>query len=977
MQSGSPTPTPEQMAAEQKRRQDEANEKKEREEKAQRYEDWRFAVLMADKLQYERAGWHRLYGPDKNDKDDNFMGLSLSSKEFDNLKLPPGTYVYKGKPPLDGMTLKVDKDGNVSRRPAPTNSKEFGEGMRASIDLLAGRRGANTICLTYGDLDRMQEYVDSLDPYYKAYFLKQVQKNLQTTIQMCSEKGLAVEYDETTKYLIEEMAMLNDVPKYFEPFSFLNKRESVFEQMGQGIKNYIDSKKKSFHEAVMLSPVTMHADMQEKDVASNKFYIQKDGDAFQYMYKDHNGKVKKGVVTEQELKANIARLEEIVAKNPFGYLGERLMYPFGTARGRNEPVRSELNRNKDLLAAMQKDPFHATFGDLKNDIIANVALQHPVNANVKQAMLAAVISTVPGGVVPASSPTVIPNLFGLTKMEAVADIGKLDQTDMKAGVLYLQKDGDDLQFKYLDDKGVDYKGTLTTNDISGVKAADLRKAMQQDLMQAPFSDLCNISSLVPEILRTVSDKSDHIDYNLRFEKLQKISEVNQKRSELMMGLTDEKSLKKQKTSLTQEVKSITDANVANKAAAKTELVSHAYKSKGYELASMSSLSDGDKQKAEPGKIYLTDKGGYVVRDAKGKVHEGKLPTTVDVTNLPGKLKDPNFKSTILDEIEKITPGISQVATTPEDKIKVVSKEIKEIEARYKSAEGIMQKMEDTFQAQQNLLDNPEQLRRADKVAKLQGKNQFLGKEKFYQEQQKKFDDVKNVIAELGKHDQVEQPLRAEILQEARNEIAELKEQLDAWKVELGILEGNAKAVSPQDDASKAQLDSIENQKEDIDKLEKELDKKEQQIAQLEIRNDPTNYHVVLVTAGVNVKQPLDINELLKISEEHGGRPVLIKDGNDIKICGFTGQTDAVTGDPKWDVQTLDKTKFAGLTARFPANAGDKPVTEVLYKGSGMHDEIASKKGHVLLYDNARNQAQERAEKKAIAKGELQQGTRLK
>ncbi|OGO94350.1 MAG: hypothetical protein A3F10_00190 [Coxiella sp. RIFCSPHIGHO2_12_FULL_42_15] len=68
----------------------------------------------------------------------------------------------------------------------------------------------------------------------------------------------------------------------------------------------------------------------------------------------------------------------------------------------------------------------------------------------------------------------------------------------------------------------------------------------------------------------------------------------------------------------------------------------------YELALLSSLSNGDKEQVEEGKIYLSDNGKYMVRDASGVVQEGLFDMRLlEGGSLANKLNDKNFKDKIL------------------------------------------------------------------------------------------------------------------------------------------------------------------------------------------------------------------------------------------------------------------------------------------------------------------------------------------
>jgi hypothetical protein len=73
----------------------------------------------------------------------------------------------------------------------------------------------------------------------------------------------------------------------------------------------------------------------------------------------------------------------------------------------------------------------------------------------------------------------------------------------------------------------------------------------------------------------------------------------------------------------------------------------------YDLALMSSLPEQDKNRAEKGKIYLSDDGKYVVRNPQGVVQEGQLDTRViDVSNLAERLNEPKLKSSVLEITSK-------------------------------------------------------------------------------------------------------------------------------------------------------------------------------------------------------------------------------------------------------------------------------------------------------------------------------------
>jgi len=75
--------------------------------------------------------------------------------------------------------------------------------------------------------------------------------------------------------------------------------------------------------------------------------------------------------------------------------------------------------------------------------------------------------------------------------------------------------------------------------------------------------------------------------------------------------------------------------------------------KGYELKLMSELPEKNNQKAEKGKIYLSQDGGYVVHNFEGEIFKGDINTKdIVLENLDAKIKDPTFREKILEATSK-------------------------------------------------------------------------------------------------------------------------------------------------------------------------------------------------------------------------------------------------------------------------------------------------------------------------------------
>jgi hypothetical protein len=74
------------------------------------------------------------------------------------------------------------------------------------------------------------------------------------------------------------------------------------------------------------------------------------------------------------------------------------------------------------------------------------------------------------------------------------------------------------------------------------------------------------------------------------------------------------------------------------------------KTNGYELVLMSALPGKDENKAEFGKIYLSETGEYIVRDPSGSVKKNRIDKIK--INLEQDLNEPDFKSAILEQTTK-------------------------------------------------------------------------------------------------------------------------------------------------------------------------------------------------------------------------------------------------------------------------------------------------------------------------------------
>lgn len=104
--------------------------------------------------------------------------------------------------------------------------------------------------------------------------------------------------------------------------------------------------------------------------------------------------------------------------------------------------------------------------------------------------------------------------------------------------------------------------------------------------------------------------------------------INPVKLVLMTGDTDEAAKR-----FAQQCGGVFDVIHAGKEPNDKETIIKELMKTGYDFVPMSSLLNQNKNKAEFGKVYISDEGNYVVRDHHGHIHTGQLEASIDLNRL--------------------------------------------------------------------------------------------------------------------------------------------------------------------------------------------------------------------------------------------------------------------------------------------------------------------------------------------------------